>query len=302
MKKILISTIYLFVATCVLYAQDVKFGIRGGMNLPNIMAGGKNTPVSEGYKSRTAPSWGIFTELQFNPMVSFRFGVEYSGLGGKKNGMQAMPTGRLLTEMVSGFAGLTGLPPGMEEALGGMMSTMPPYYYANADNTVKFDYVMIPLLAQFGWDIGTSPWRAYVNAGPFVSLLLSGKQVSKGTSKLYSDASGTTSLWESIPATVQGLIEASLDPQIFSTIKHTLNEEINFEEKNKGETNVTGEMKSTNFGVTGNVGIRYQHKRNYFFLEVGGNYGFITVQENDANGSNRLGAASVVVGYAFSLF
>jgi len=29
------------------WAQDVKFGIRGGMNLPSIMAGGNNTPVSE---------------------------------------------------------------------------------------------------------------------------------------------------------------------------------------------------------------------------------------------------------------
>jgi hypothetical protein len=50
------------------------------------------------------------------------------------------------------------------------------------------------------------------------------------------------------------------------------------------------------------VGIRYQRGRHCFFLEAGGNYGFITVQNSDANGSNRLGAASVMVGYAFSLF
>jgi hypothetical protein len=50
------------------------------------------------------------------------------------------------------------------------------------------------------------------------------------------------------------------------------------------------------------VGIRYQRNRHCFFLEAGGNYGFITVQNSDANGSNRLGAASVMAGYAFSLF
>ena len=292
MKKIFFSTIVTVLTVCGLFAQDVKFGIRGGMNLPNIMACGSNTPVSEDYKSRMAPGWGIFTELQINPMASFRFGVEYSGMGGKKNGMQAMPTERLLTEMVSSFAGLTGLPAGMEEVLGGMMMTMPPHYYANIDNTVKFDYVMIPLLAQFGWDVGQTPWRVYVNAGPFVSFFMSGKQVSKGTSPLYADASGTNTLWDILPAEIQYVVNNS-----FPAIASTLSEPVKF-----GSTNISGEMKSTNFGITGHVGIRYQHKHNYFFLELGGNYGFITVQQNDANGSNRLGAASVMVGYAFSLF
>jgi hypothetical protein len=69
-----------------------------------------------------------------------------------------------------------------------------------------------------------------------------------------------------------------------------------------GTTNITGELKSTNFGITGNVGVRYQYNRNYFFLEVGGNYGFITVQNDDAHGTNRLCAFSVMAGYAFSLF
>jgi len=66
------------------------------------------------------------------------------------------------------------------------------------------------------------------------------------------------------------------------------------------DTKITGELKSANFGVTGNVGIRYQHNRNFFFIEAGGNYGFIAVQQNDAHGSNRIGAASVMAGYAFS--
>jgi len=69
-----------------------------------------------------------------------------------------------------------------------------------------------------------------------------------------------------------------------------------------GETNITGEMKSANFSVTANIGLRYRHNRNYFFLEAGGNYGFIPVQTSDVNGNNRLGAASVMLGYAFSLF
>ena len=298
MKKILICTVTIILTTCGLYAQDVKFGIRGGMNLSGMMAGNKNTPVSEDYQSRLAPGWGIFTELQINPKFSLRLGVEYSGMGGKRNGMQAMPTMRLFTEMGNNIG--MGITDSQLAALVALMGGSPPYYYANVDNTTKFDYVMIPLMAQFGWNLGQSPWRVYVNAGPFASFLLSGKQVAKGTSKLYSDASGTTTLWDVLPDVM--MVNDVPVPKSFVVsqlpdIEKTLGDPVTF-----GTTNVTGELKSTNFGVTGNVGIRYQCKRNYFFLEVGGNYGFFTVQDDDANGNNRLGAVSVMAGYAFSLF
>ena len=290
MKKILINTIAIILTTSGLYAQDVKFGIRGGLNLPNIMTGDKSTPVSEGYQSRTATSWGLFTELQLNPTVSLRLGVEYSEMGGKKNGMQAMPTQRLVTAMGNSI----GMSVSEQQlaALGTLMASLPTYYYAKVDNTVKFNYVMIPLMAQFGKNIGQSPWRAYVNAGPFVSFLLSGKQVSSGTSKLYSDNSGTTTLWDVFPEETKGLVTS-----VFPSIEQTLSSETSF-----GTTNITGELRSSNFGVTGNLGIRYQCNRNYFFIEAGGNYGFIVVQNDSSNGNNRIGAASVMLGYAFSLF
>ncbi len=290
MKKFLISTAFIVMAACGLYAQDVKFGIKGGLNLPNITAGGTTTPVSEGYKSRLAMGAGIFTEVQFNPLLSFRLGVEYSGQGGKKDGMQAMPSRRLITAMGSSM-GMSMTDQQIAD-LTTIAGDLPTYYYANLDNTTKFDYVMIPLLAQFGWNLGQSPWRVYVNAGPFVSFLISGKQVSKGTSKMYSDASGTTTLWDVLPQTAKDIITSE-----FPSMEATLSGPVDY-----GTTNITGEMKTTNFGVIGNVGIRYQCNRNYFFLEAGGNYGFITVQENSANGSNRLGAGSVMLGYAFSLF
>ena len=276
-------------ATCILHAQDVKFGIKGGMNMTN-MATAKSTPLSEGYNSRIATGWSIFTELQYNPMVSFRFGVDYSGLGGKKGGMQAVPTQRLITEMGNSIG--MGVTDDQLAALGALMMSLPPYYYANVDNTAKLGYVMIPVTAQFGWDVGQSPWRVYVDAGPFASFILSGKQLAKGTSNMYSDASGETTLWDVLPLPVQGYVANE-----FPTISETLGEPAVF-----GETNTTGEMKSANFGVTGNAGIRYRVNRNYFFLEMGGNYGFFTIQDDDSNGSNRLGAVSMKIGYAVSLF
>ena len=292
MKKFFSCAIIAIFTGCGLFAQDVKLGFRGGLNLPNIMAGGKNTPLSEGYSSRLATGWGLFTELQLNQTLSFRFGAEYSGMGGKKDGMQAMPTNRLITEL--GTALGLGMTPEQQLILGGLKqwSDEMPYYYSDIKNTVKFDYVVIPILLQAGRNIGTSPWRAYINAGPFASFLLSGKQVSKGTSKMYADPSGTNTLWDIIPNEYKFAVTA-----IFPDIEKTLNEPVVY-----GNTNVTGEMKSANIGINGNIGIRFQSKRNYIFLEAGGNYGFRTVQDDSTAGSNRIGAASVMAGYAFSLF
>ena len=294
MKKIILSTALIILTTCGLYAQDVKFGIRGGMNLPNLMvAENSASPLSEGYKSRTALGWGLFTELQLNRTLSLRFGVEYSGMGGKKDGMQPMPTQRLITELGSSIG--LGMTSEQQQALGALAMSMPQYYYANIKNTAKLDYVMIPITPQLGWDIGQSPWRVYVNAGPFVSFLLSGTQASKGASRFYADASGTTTLWADFATKNPALVP--LVQSQFPQIASVMNDEQTF-----GDTKITGELRSSNFGIIGNVGIRYQHGRNYLFLEAGGNYGFFTVQQDAANGSNRLGAASVMAGYAFTLF
>jgi len=35
------------------------------------------------------------------------------------------------------------------------------------------------------------------------------------------------------------------------------------------------------------------------FLEGGGNYGFIPIQKDDANGNNNTGAGTVTAGYLF---
>ena len=289
MKKLVISIALIVSTTCGLYAQDVKFGIKGGLNLPS-MAVVKSTPLSEGYDMRLASGMGIFTELQVTPMVSLRLGVEYSGLGGKKSGMQAMPSMRPITAIGSS-AGM-GMTEEQQMALGALYVSMPPYYYSNIESTAKLVYVMVPLMAQFGWDVGETPWRVYVNAGPFVSFLLKGEQVAKGTDKMYCDASGTASLWDNLPQEVKFIASSA-----FSDVDKELGDPVSY-----GTTSIAGEMKSSNFGLAGHAGLRYQRNHNYFFLEVGGNYGFMTAQDSEDNGSNRLSAISIMVGYAFKLF
>ena len=279
--------------TCALLSQEVKLGIKGGLNLSNFIDGDVTTPMSEGYSMRVASGASIFTELQINKTFAFRFGVEYNGMGGTKNGMQALPTQRLITEMAYAF----GMSITEEQimALGLLSMNMSPYYYANIENIAKFDYVTIPILAQVGTNLGQSSWRVYLNAGPFVSLLLSGKQDTRGTSKLFADPSGTTTLWSLIPDEAKKMI-ALMQPELYSVIENTISSETSF-----GETNITGELRSANFGIIGNVGLRFQHKSHCFFVEGGGNYGFQTVQEESTNGNNKIYATSIMFGYAFSL-
>ena len=123
MKKIIISVVINILTASGIIAQDVKFGIRGGMNIANMPVA-ESTPVSEDYQSRFAGGWGLFTELQLNPAFSLRLGVEYSGMGGKKDGMQAMPSMRLLTEMMSSNISMAGMTPEQEMAMGVLATTL----------------------------------------------------------------------------------------------------------------------------------------------------------------------------------
>ncbi|MDQ0107270.1 porin family protein [Chitinophaga terrae (ex Kim and Jung 2007)] len=230
-------------------AQQIDLGARGGISIPNLSAGGKESnPLNEGYKSRLGPEFGIFGEYHFSKLFSIQAQVNFSGQGGKKEGLQAMPADPRMASQ---------LPPG----------TL--YTYANFKSEAKFNYLMVPILAKFGWNLGKSPFRLYVDAGPFVGFLLSAKQVVTGTSPVYLDPQGQTQI---LPATP---LDADVD------IKNQLNK--------------------VNVGISGNVGVAYQFGRSSIFIEGGGNYGFLNIQKGSANGKNNIGAGTVVLGYGFRI-
>jgi hypothetical protein len=290
--KTVIKTMFFivcFVGCNVADAQTVNLGVRGGLSIPNIIPMSDNV-LSDGYSSRLAGVGGIFTELGINDMFSVRFGIEYTGQGGKRNGIQAMSSNQLITDMATRMgANITEETIAM---LGTMATYIPPTFYADVKNTIKFDYLMIPVSLQVGRKIGNTPARIYVNAGPFVSFLMSGEQVSKGSSKLYSDADKSSTLWETVPTEVQSLITTGAPDLAYI-----------FENGSEfGTSVITGEIRPVNFGVQANVGLSYQYRqRSSFFIEVGGNYGFIRIQKNKSNGDNHIGSANVVFGYSFKI-
>jgi Outer membrane protein beta-barrel domain len=228
-------------------AQNFTLGVRGGISIPNLTAGGSNkTPLNTGYSSRLGPEAAVFAEFKFSDLFSLVPMIEYSSQGGKKNGLQAFTPPAELAPF---------LPPGS-------------YPYADYKSEAKLNYLMIPVLAKFGWSLGkSSPWRIWVDAGPFVGFLVSAKQVTSGNSEVFADPGGQ-----------QPLPIGKLSFDSTQSIKDQLH--------------------TTNAGIEGNVGLGYRIGPNCIFIEGGGNYGFLNIQKGTMIGKNNTGAATVTLGYS----
>ena len=152
--------------------QNWAIGVRGGISIPNLSAGGSNqNPLNTGYSSRFGPDAGVYAEYAFSSLFSLQAMAQYSSQGGKKNGLQAFPTpAELSAEFPAGQA--------------------PTYLYANFKSEAKINYLMIPLLGKFSFPFHHSPWKLYADAGPFVGFLLSAKQVTSGQSEFFLDPAG----------------------------------------------------------------------------------------------------------------
>jgi hypothetical protein len=249
MKILVFLSTLLFIAVAA-GAQNLSIGAKGGISIPNLTAGsGNQNPINTGYSSRFGPDGALFAQWQFSPLFSLQADIEYSSQGGKKNGLQAINTPDQIAAM---------FPPGQA----------PAYLYARYNSEAKMNYLMLPILAGFGWNISKSPWRIYASFGPFVSLLVSAHQVTSGNSPFYSDAAGENQISPS---------------QSFDN-----------------NQNIRGQLHRLNGGLEGDVGVKYRFAHCAVFIEGGGNYGLFNIQKNAADGKNETGAASIVLGYAYN--
>ena len=146
------------------HAFPVTLGLRGGSTIPNLHAGDDN-PISNGWSSRLAPTFGLTVEIPFTSSWSLETGLDYAPQGAQRNGMQPVP----------GDYSALGLPPGT-------------VLYANYDNLEVLDYLEVPLLARLRFG---AAHLFFVEAGPFAGFLLSSRNQTRGTSSLYYDAGGT---------------------------------------------------------------------------------------------------------------
>jgi len=250
-KYILVLIVVTILGTPNMLAQKkMDLGIKGGLSIPNLTTGSTANPVNSGFGSRLGADFAVHAEFHLSRHFSLQPQLQYSQQGGRKNGSQA-------------FA----VPPGMAAMF--PPGEVPPYLYADYKSVAKINYLMLSALAKYRIPLGGS-FTGYVAAGPFVSLVLSAKNITSGSSIIYLDAQQTTPLVST--------------PQSFDNTE-----------------NIKSDLRPVNAGINGHVGISYRLGMGAVFIEGGGNYGLITIQQNDANGKNNTGAATVSLGYQFTL-
>jgi hypothetical protein len=153
-----------------LLSQPVLLGLKGGLSIPDLKGG--NTPQSEGYVSRLAPTFGVFLNYKLSDHFSLQGEVSYSGQGGKREGMQP-----IFSENLAGLP----VPPDTD-------------LYASFDNTTILNYLEIPVLVCYSFTGNNSGFDVYLDVGPCLSILLNANVNTSGSSRIYLDKDGNLPL------------------------------------------------------------------------------------------------------------
>jgi hypothetical protein len=168
---------------------------------------------------------------------------------------------------------------GMQALEGSSFNPLVPvgtYFYANYKNESLLNYLEVPILANYSFQI-TKSARIFFNVGPYAGFLLNAKQNTSGSSIVYADASSTQPV--------------SIDPQsgqIFSA---------SFD----ASTDITKQINHVNFGLTGGTGIGRKMGSGEIILNIRGAYGLNYIQKYAQNGRNHTGNLLLSLGYSIPL-
>ena len=227
------------------FSEQARIGFRIGPSVPNLQGG--TNEVSRGYTSRYGPFFGFFADYHVRPHFSLRGELNYSSEGGKRNGMQPIAPDPSLP-----------IPPGMT-------------LYAIFDNEAILDYLEIPLMAELSWGRTT---RLFVDAGPYVGILVRAKTVTRGSSLLYVDASGTPFL---VPPEYLPLPPVDFD----------------------ADTGIRQDINSMSAGIAGGIGVGTPFGPGDIVLDARFAYGLTNIQKDtELNGKNNTGTLAFTVGYS----
>lgn len=242
--------------------HPIYVGIKGGISIPNLTSGSSAETVwDEGYSSRVGPNLGLLAEFQFSPVFSLQPEIDYIGEGGKRRGIQPF-----------------SVPEKYLAAYQQAFQTDKDYVFANFNNVSRINYLQIPVMARFNFPLDASErLKFFVQAGPYISFLVGAKQIiTSDNLKVYLDKEGT----QEIPA---DLVQAFFGSKLDTTVE------------------AKDQLNKVNVGVQGGLGISLDCGPGKVFIEGGGNYGFIDIQKGDEHGKNRIGAATLALGYSVNI-
>ena len=252
-KLIIISTF--LIATSAITAQDSRIGFRVGLNIPSLTQREDNI-FADGFESVPGIEIALMGELGLTDHWSLKSEIIYTTRGGERNEFQPIPPANIPPELAA------QLPAG----------TIP---YATYNNESKPRYIEIPVMISYGFG---DKWRFYVNAGPYIGILVSAKQKTSGESAIFLDPKGQ------IPVTVDTpggpvVIMSSFD----------------------AEEDVKDDLENINFGIQGGIGIlRKLNEKHELFFDIRGSTGFIPIQKDESLGETVVGGLVLSLGYSYN--
>ncbi len=264
------TLLVVFIAFCGILttgAQTSGFslGVKTGLGIPNLTAGTVTTPLSEDYASRLGLYTGIVAEYQTEKWFGLRAELNYSSKGGQRDGMQALP---LAAEMQP-----------LWQMLPLLGITPEDYMYADIKSEAILNYIEIPVMAKSSFRLG-SRINFYLEAGPYLGFILKAENITSGSAGIHVDKTGMIA--------IDDILELAGQPVVGS---------VSFDHNQ----DITEDVNTVNFGGQGAVGFELVMNSGKLFIEGGGNYGFIPIQKDEANGTNNAGAGTVTLGYLFNL-
>jgi hypothetical protein len=172
MKKLCYGLICVLLSSAVSAQNNFFLGAKAGIGIPNLTSSSGNAnPQANGWSSRLGPYFGLVSEYTFTKKWALQVELNFASQGGKKNGVQGIPS----AEFASSFP--TGMP-------------VPDYLYANFKTVARLNYLEIPVMIKYSIPLNKK-FDFFINAGPYMGFLLSAKNISTGSSNLYLDAQET---------------------------------------------------------------------------------------------------------------
>ncbi len=150
------------------------------------------------------------------------------------------------------------------------------YFYADYNNESIMNYLEVPVMAKYIIPFNRST-KFYVDLGPYIGFLLNANQKTGGSSIVYADAGGNQPV--------------SIDPQTGQAFPVSFDADID----------ITNDIKSVNFGITGGIGFTQGVGFGNLFVDFRGAYGLTTVQKDTKNGSSHIGNLLIALGYSIPL-
>ena len=258
----------------VLEAEDgepripIKIGFRVGYSLSKLNDSNENIYAAD-YESVSGIDYGLTVEFVQSELISVRTELNYTQRNGKRTGMQPLGENEL-SDQLNQFYPFINMP----------SITPENPLWADFEAEQKLSYLEIPVLAKFGWG---DNFRFYAEIGPYAGILVKATQSTSGTSQIYLDADGNSTVFVPTSDDLSDFVELpaqSLD----------------------ADTDIKSNLKTVNFGGIAGIGaIKKLGEKSEISLDARASYSINYVQLDETFGKSHIGGVIVSLGYAYQI-